>query len=734
MKEKLCAVLIGVALLFAFVFAGCDMDVAVEAPEITAEPQQNQQVTLALGETSVTATLTVTVKGQGISYQWYSYTTVAQYNNQAGTAIPGGTAASYSPEFTNPGTYRYYVMATNKTGSVQSRGVTITVNAEGVAQIPVITQQPLDTTIAKSATAISVIPVSVTVAVSDGGTLSYQWYKNATDSNEDGELIEEDADDSAYTPPITLATEVGTYSYYYVVVTNTLTPTNTTSITSDAAAYTIIAEPTATNTVTVGLTKNQYVRGFGGMDTPWNNVVGLSIDEYEKMYDPEKLGYNMMRMMITAHNADYNTTLDGLLDGTLVHGSEGVLSRPNQVEGMKIVNKYGGYILASPWSPPAVWKTNNSWNGGGRLRTTDYQNYADYLKSVCDIYAERGAPIYAVSIQNEPNFTATYEGCEWSNAEMSNFFAQVGHFTDGTTGRGGGKETPYVLTMNGESANTPTINDTALSNTTARAAIDVLGRHLYGNQTVTLSNLYGKEIWMTEMNKNSGGASGYPNDSTWNYVWKFMNFVDVSIRINSENAFIWWTAKRFYSMIGDGGNSQGINGYGTREGDILPRGYGLAHYARFANDTGRVGVTVSGSATNVNNNTWNEDSPSPKITAFVTLTDDFYEAGVIDRNVRWIDMSLDVSKIKAISLVMFTPSGGTDATGGTNMGTVKIQLPAGFTIGSAEARKTDSTNATSQVVNTALAPESVTIGADGTSAFVTLPARTILSVRLNKAE
>ena len=723
-KTKIRAGLLGIAVVIALAFAGCDMEVAVEAPEITAEPQ-NQEVTLALGETSVTATLTVAVKGRELSYQWYSYTTTAQYNNQTGTAIASGTAASYSPVFTNPGTYRYYVMATNKTGSVQSRGVTVTVNAEGEAVFPVITAQPQDTTIAKSSTTINVIPLSVTATVSDGGILSYQWYENNNDTNEGGTLIN-GATASAYPPPFTTATAEGTH-YFYVVVKNTHPSNQTTaSTTSDAAAYTIMTEPVSANTVTVNLTKNQYVRGFGGMDTPWNNVKALNIAEYETMFDPEKLGYNMMRMMITAHNADYNTTLDELLAGTLVHGNEGFLSRPDQVEGMKVVNKYGGYILASPWSPPAVWKTNDSWNGGGSLRTANYQDYADYLKSVCDIYAERGAPVYAVSIQNEPNWTASYEGCEWTDAQMSTFFQQVGHFTTGTRGWGHGKELPYVLTMNGESANSPNINNAALNNDTAREAIDVLGRHQYGNVTVTIDTR-GKEMWMTEYNKNGGNATSYPNDSRWEWVWKFMNYIDVSIRINSENAYIWWTAKRFYSMIGDGD-------YGTSEGTILPRGYGLAHYARFAKETGRVDVSVSGSATGVNSNSFNEDSSSPKIAAFVTLTDDFYEAGVTDRKARWDNMTLGVDNIKAISLVMFTPSGGTSSSGGTNMGTVKIQLPAGFAIGSAEARKTDSANATNQDVNRALAPESVAIGADGQSAFVTLPARTILSVRLNKAQ
>jgi O-glycosyl hydrolase len=287
---------------------------------------------------------------------------------------------------------------------------------------------------------------------------------------------------------------------------------------------------------------------------------------------------------------------------------------------------------------------------------------------------------------------------------MRDFWIAVGHFTTGVPGFGGGQATPHVLTMNGESANNTNINDAALNNATSRAAIDLIGRHIYGNQ---LSNYWGgtvvnkqKEVWMTEHNINSGSESSYPNDSTWNYVWKFMNDVDVSIRLNNESAFIWWSSKRFYSLLGDGR-------YGTADNEILPRGYGLSHYARFANETTRVAAAVSGttgtganiSATNVNNTTFSVDSTAVKVTAFKS------EDG------------------NSISLVMFTPT-NTSGNNGVNMGTVRINLPDDFTIGSAHAmRSTSSFKARS---------EDVIIGTDRKSAYVTLPASNILSVKFTK--
>jgi hypothetical protein len=81
------------------------------------------------------------------------------------------------------------------------------------AEKPAITVQPQGTAYAKGDIAV---PLSITVtSPADGGTLSYQWYKNNVDSSAGGEAIT-GATGAAYTPP---TGTVGTV-YYYVVVTN----------------------------------------------------------------------------------------------------------------------------------------------------------------------------------------------------------------------------------------------------------------------------------------------------------------------------------------------------------------------------------------------------------------------------------------------------------------------------------------------------------------------------------
>nr|MCR5487905.1 DUF6273 domain-containing protein [Lachnospiraceae bacterium] len=81
--------------------------------------------------------------------------------------------------------------------------------------LPAITAQPEDLALTYGYDSGA---LSITAAAAGGHTLSYQWYKNTTDSNVGGEAIE-GASSASYTIPAGKA--VGTAEYYYCVVTDT---------------------------------------------------------------------------------------------------------------------------------------------------------------------------------------------------------------------------------------------------------------------------------------------------------------------------------------------------------------------------------------------------------------------------------------------------------------------------------------------------------------------------------
>lgn len=67
-------------------------------------------------------------------------------------------------------------------------------------------------------------------------------------------------------------------------------------------------------------------------------------------------------------------------------------------------------FFASIWSPPPWMKTSENLIGG-TLKKGYEQKLAFYFRQFIEAYAEKGIPVYAVTIQNEPNFLPkTYPG------------------------------------------------------------------------------------------------------------------------------------------------------------------------------------------------------------------------------------------------------------------------------------------------------------------------------------
>lgn len=182
------------------------VNVVVNAiPTIDLEPIAEQK--LCVGGSS--QPLSVTYKGGAgtASYQWYENSTES---NSGGTAIPGATAPSYTPNaFTSAGTRYYYVelkLSGNNCGSVPSNVAKVI-----VVDDPSITTQPITPqTVCQTG-----VPTTLQVEAKDGiGAFHYQWYSNTAENTTSGSSIS-GATNATYMPP---STATGT-TYYYCKIT-----------------------------------------------------------------------------------------------------------------------------------------------------------------------------------------------------------------------------------------------------------------------------------------------------------------------------------------------------------------------------------------------------------------------------------------------------------------------------------------------------------------------------------
>ena len=289
----------------------------------------------------------------------------------------------------------------------------------------------------------------------------------------------------------------------------------------------------------------QTISGFGGAHSPeWG--VELTDDQIDKIFgnEPGQIGLTILRVPVPTDSTMFPIELPGAVRAT----------------------ENGAIVLATPWSPPAYMKTNGS-TVQGKLDVAYYDEYAYYLDSFATYMETNGAPLYAISLQNEPDWLPTYTSCEWSPTDFVNFLTTSGAII--TTTR--------VLIAESLNFNHD-MTDPSLNSATAEPNIDIIGGHLYGGGIADypLARSKGKEVWMTE---HYVAGTSYSSDiATAKEINDCMNV--------NFNAYVYWYAINETGFISVGG-------------DILKRGYMMSQYTKFIRPGSvRVGVTT-GAISNV---------------------------------------------------------------------------------------------------------------------------------------
>jgi len=112
------------------------------------------------------------------------------------------------------------------------------------------------------------------------------------------------------------------------------------------------------------------------------------------------------------------------------HGyDEGMMERVKEFnQAAENSLRYPIDILVTSWGPPAYLKSNNDRKNGGTLRFEvkdgnvefDYAGFAQWWDESLDAYSANGIFPKYISIQNEPDFEATWESCLLRPAEIIN--------------------------------------------------------------------------------------------------------------------------------------------------------------------------------------------------------------------------------------------------------------------------------------------------------------------------
>lgn len=354
----------------------------------------------------------------------------------------------------------------------------------------------------------------------------------------------------------------------------------------------------------------QKITGFGGfVCSPQFGYNHMTTTEIQKLWGAgSEGGYNIMRLYIPEQSSNWSTAL----------------------ATAQLAKSMGLTIFASPWTMPAAWKTNNHVNAVytdpngvqqiGYLKPENYQDYALYLNNFVTYMQNNGVTLDYISIQNEPDEMAQYQGCIWTPTQIATFVKNYGHLINCKV------IAPESVGFTDNFAN-------AFLDPAVMANFEVYGGHQYGSMQSVYKQFqnYNKEIWQTEylINWNSSSSSA-PRDFAWNTDgFTFARSVNNAL-LGNVNAWIHYSSKRYYGLMGDGS-------YGTVSGDMTKRGYILSQYAK--NTTGKTRIDAK----------WETSGGTLEGSSYISLDGNQITLVVINSSSSTYDLKVD--------LPFFTTSG-----------------------------------------------------------------------------
>ena len=275
-------------------------------------------------------------------------------------------------------------------------------------------------------------------------------------------------------------------------------------------------------TVTLSSQK-QFIRGFGGMShAAWAGDLTAAERTLAFGNGDGQLGFTALRIPVS----------DGSPDSANVATAKAAIAA-------------GAIVFATPW------------NAAGAMSSSQFSSYATHLNDFVSYMKGQGVNLYAISVQNEPDYGAQSGWRSWTAALCHDFVLSYGAMI-------GTKLLSCESFNYAKSYYDPILNDPA-----ALANVAIMGTHLYG--TPVSSYPYplfdqkgaGKERWMTEHYTDSTtDADSWPNALG---VATEMHHAMVD---GQFNLYTWWYIVRSYGPIKTGGT-------------VSKRGWCMAHFSKF---------------------------------------------------------------------------------------------------------------------------------------------------------
>ncbi len=307
----------------------------------------------------------------------------------------------------------------------------------------------------------------------------------------------------------------------------------------------------------------QMIDGFGAASG--GNVPKLTPAQMDFFYTRAGIHLKFIRVQVYPDAAECNTDQDSL--NCVSVGSGAAVSAGDLANAQAAVTR-GALVWASEWSPPASMKSNRRFFSGGAMENgennANFTALAAIQTSFVDLMTGTyGIPIYAISVQNEPDASMRYPSCTWTPRQIHDYVSYLA----AALAAAGYRSTKIMIAEPGAWENTYATS--AMNDPKVASDIGILAAHAYNGKVSSLSynNITDQHQWQTEVSDFNVYDASIASGLT--YATMLHNWLTIA-RVNS------W---QYWLLSGQDGfsDNEGLAGPGGR---IAKRAYTFGNFSK----------------------------------------------------------------------------------------------------------------------------------------------------------
>ena len=282
----------------------------------------------------------------------------------------------------------------------------------------------------------------------------------------------------------------------------------------------------------------QTIDGFGASSAFFGETITNEVAD--QLFDAKKgIGLSLLRTMIGLP--------DDVLDGQLgAHGrgdanrqhagaDHGAAGHPARNQGLG-----DGLDASANLEDDQQQERLRRRLQSNKLDPAHYQDYANYLADFVDLMAKNNMPIMGLSPANEPDYTASWDGAQWTPTELTTFISQ-------NLGPTFAQRFPSVKIIAPDTASWPNVDKyltPMLADPAAKDYLSVVATHPYQNGSAAIQLDYkkpaqnGKQFWQSEWSQEN--PKGDTPNPTMTSAIDMMKRLHDHMVISNMNAWNWW--------------------------------------------------------------------------------------------------------------------------------------------------------------------------------------------------